>query len=63
MVISQFLDRFNFDIATVLWTELAGLARSLIEEVDALASAYGWSEREILALSGRRRRAYLELAG
>jgi hypothetical protein len=52
-----------FDIATILWTELAGLARTLIEEVDALASAYGWSEREILALSGRRRRAYLELAG
>ena len=52
-----------FDIATLLWTELTNLARSLIEEVDALASAYGWSERDILALGGRRRRAYLELAG
>jgi hypothetical protein len=30
-------------------------------DVHALASAYGWSEREILALSDTRRRLYLEM--
>jgi hypothetical protein len=30
-------------------------------EVHQLARAYGWSERETLALTPRRRRRYLEL--
>ena len=34
-----------------------------IVEVHALASAYHWHERDILALSPVRRQAYLELLG
>jgi hypothetical protein len=37
---------------------LAGLER-LLDEIDALARAYGWSEAEILSLPTTRRRAYL----
>jgi hypothetical protein len=55
--------RVLFDIAAFLWTELAAHAKRLAHEVHVLASAYGWLEVEILALSTRRRRLYLELAG
>ncbi|MGH8547064.1 MAG: hypothetical protein ACRERU_00360 [Methylococcales bacterium] len=43
-----------------LWQEIANLARRLLFEVAQLASAFGWSEREILALTPERRRSYLE---
>jgi len=49
-----------FDVAAFVWSELAWHAARLIGEVDALARAYGWSEREILAMSARRRQRYLE---
>lgn len=49
------------DLSSFLWRELAARARRLILEVDALARVYGWSERDILALSSFRRRCYLEL--
>ena len=52
-----------FDIASFLWTEVDAWARVLLHEIHALASAYGWREADILALSPRRRRAYLELIG
>lgn len=38
--------------------ELASLARSLFEEVHLIASAYGWSESDILKLPRTRRRLY-----
>jgi hypothetical protein len=50
-----------FDIATYFWAELAAEAKRLLREVDALARAYGWREADILALSPKRRQAYLEL--
>ncbi|HEX8778932.1 MAG TPA: hypothetical protein VF738_12515 [Rhodanobacter sp.] len=50
-----------FDIARFLWQELHAWALRLLREVDTLAQAYHWSEAEILALSPRRRQAYLEL--
>jgi hypothetical protein len=50
-----------FDIAAFFWAELAAEAKRLLREVDALARAYGWREADILALSPRRRHAYLEL--
>jgi len=53
--------REPFDIVTFLWTELSVLARHLLADVHELASAYGWSERDILALSPARRNAYLEM--
>lgn len=52
-----------FDIASFLWHEVDAWARRLLREVHALARAYGWSERDILALSPRRRRIYLDLIG
>ncbi len=49
----------NFDPASFLWEELNACALSLLDEVHQLAAHYGWSERDILALSEPRRRAYL----
>ena len=43
------------------WTEIAAQAQRLLREIDALARAYGWTEREILSLPAQRRQAYLEL--
>ncbi|WP_429334520.1 hypothetical protein [Paraburkholderia sp. 35.1] len=48
------------DIGEFLWDELSASARRLIEDVDALASAYGWAEAAILAMPEARRRRYLE---
>ena len=50
-----------FEIADFFWNELAAQATRLLREIDALAWAYGWNEREILALSPQRRQTYLEL--
>lgn len=49
-----------FDIAQFLWQELHAWAIRLLREVDAIARVYHWSEAEILAMSPRRRHAYLE---
>jgi hypothetical protein len=51
------------DIVSYLWAELDTWARSLLLDVHVLASAYGWTEPDVLALSPARRRYYLELAG
>jgi hypothetical protein len=51
----------ELDIASYLWTELDAWARGTLLDVHLLATAYGWSEPEILALSPLRRRYYLEL--
>jgi hypothetical protein len=50
-----------FDIAAFFWTEIVAQARRLLGEVHLLASAYGWRESDILAMSARRRQAYLEM--
>jgi hypothetical protein len=52
-----------FDIVSYLWSEIEDWARRLVRDVHALASAYGWSERDIFALSPGRRRLYLEMVG
>lgn len=49
-----------FDILTFFWAELEAWARHILDEVHILASAYGWPEADILALSEARRRHYLE---
>jgi hypothetical protein len=51
-----------FDIVAFLWREISAAARRLLREVHTLASAYGWTEGEILSLSPARRRTYLEIA-
>jgi hypothetical protein len=48
------------DIGSILWRELNAYARRLLDDVDALATKYGWSERAILALPDARRQRYLE---
>lgn len=50
-----------FDIAHFFWNEIAAQAQRLVYEIDVLARAYGWTEREILALPTQRRRTYLEM--
>jgi hypothetical protein len=50
-----------FDIAPFLWTELDAWAGRTLREIDVLARAYGWSEREILSLSPTRRKTYLRI--
>lgn len=50
-----------FDIGEFLWAEISAWARRTLREVHVLASAYGWREGEVLALSPRRRRHYLTL--
>lgn len=52
-----------FDIMPFLWAQLDALARRTLREVHILASSYGWSEAEILAMSQWRRQAYLEMIG
>ncbi|RFC71010.1 hypothetical protein [Streptomyces sp. AcE210] len=47
------------DVADYLWAEVEGYARRLLHEVHTLASVYGWSESEVLAVSPARRRFYL----
>lgn len=50
-----------FDILSFLWTELGQWATRTLREIHILASAYGWSERDILALSPVRRRHYIAM--
>lgn len=51
------------DIVELLWTGVAARATALQREVHALATAYGWHEADILAMSATRRQGYLELVG
>ena len=51
------------DIVAFLWSEIQAWAERLLREVHGLASAYGWREADILAMSASRRQAYLELIG
>ena len=53
----------QLDPGELLWDEIAASARSLLEDVHQLASAYGWSEAEILALTPHRRASYLAMVG
>jgi hypothetical protein len=51
----------SLDLPEFLWAELESLAKRLLHEIHILASAYGWSEGEILSLSESRRALYLEM--
>jgi hypothetical protein len=52
----------SFDIAAYLWSEINAWAPRVLREVHTLASAYGWSESDILAMSAWRRQWYLRMA-
>ena len=53
----------DFDIVSFFWAELTTWVRRLLLDVHRLASAYGWRQDEILAMSTQRRAAYLEMIG
>lgn len=49
------------DPPSFVWSEIDAWALRLLREVHLLAVAYGWSERDILALAPARRAAYLAM--
>lgn len=49
------------DVVDLLWARVSARASMLQREVHALATAYGWSEADILAMSPTRRQGYLDL--
>lgn len=49
------------DLVSFVWSEIEARARRAVWEVHTIASAYGWSEREILSLSPARRAHYMEM--
>jgi hypothetical protein len=49
------------DIVSYFWSEIHSWAVRILREIHTLASAYGWREADVLALSPRRRRSYLEM--
>jgi hypothetical protein len=51
------------DIAAYLWAEIDASARRLLHTVHALASGYGWTETDVLAVGPWRRQAYLQAVG
>ncbi|HWT95329.1 MAG TPA: hypothetical protein VN238_20200 [Solirubrobacteraceae bacterium] len=48
------------DIALFAWRELSRAGEQLLDEVHQLAMGYGWTEAQVLELSSRRRRRYVE---
>jgi hypothetical protein len=55
--------REDFDIGGYLWLEVERRAHILLDDVHLLATAYGWSEPQVLALTDARRAAYLQRCG
>jgi hypothetical protein len=51
----------GFDAGELVHSEIDGAREGLFREVHLLALCYHWSEAEILAMTPRRRRRYLEL--
>jgi len=49
----------SFDIGAFFWGEIHVWAQRTLREVHTLASAYGWSEKDILMMSPWRRQFYL----
>jgi hypothetical protein len=49
------------DAGQLVWQQVRTAAERLFLDIDALARAYGWTEREILNLSPARRAAYLQI--
>jgi len=52
----------DLDLGSFVWAEVEARARRVLQEVDTLARAYGWTEDDVLGLSESRRSAYLHLA-
>ncbi|HAE59211.1 MAG TPA: phage baseplate protein [Anaerolineae bacterium] len=52
-----------FDVVSYFWSEINAWAMRMMREIHVIASSYGWSEADILAMSAWRRQRYLELIG
>jgi hypothetical protein len=52
-----------FDVASLVWADVDRWARAFLHQVHLLARAYGWTERDVLQLSGPRREHYLGMIG
>lgn len=50
-----------FDIVSFFWSEIQAWVVRIIRDVHSLASAYGWSETDILSMSSIRRQMYLNM--
>lgn len=50
-----------FEAVEFVWCEIVAHATHALEEVVLLARAFGWSEREILEMTPRRRQRYLDM--
>lgn len=51
------------DVVSFFWAEIETWAYRTLNQVHSLASAYGWREADILAMSAWRRQRYLEMIG
>jgi len=49
------------DMDELLWTEVTAWIHRTLRDVHALASAYHWTEADILAMSSWKRRLYLDM--
>ncbi len=49
------------DVGEMLWQKVRAAAERVLLDIDMLARAYGWTEREVLRLSPLRRAAYLQM--
>jgi len=52
----------SLNVPHFVWLEVQHAAKTLLGDIDVLASRYGWSERDIVNMPPRRRAAYLELS-
>ena len=53
--------RVAFDIVSYFWSEVEDWAHRVLVDIHTLAAAYGWSERQILALTPMRRQLYVDM--
>jgi hypothetical protein len=53
--------QMGFDIVSFFWSEINTWAYRILHEVRNLAMTYGWSEKDILAMSPCRRQIYMEM--
>lgn len=49
------------DLGEVVWQKVRAAAEHVLLDIDLLARAYGWTEREVLRLNPLRRAAYLQM--
>jgi len=51
----------SLDIGELVWQKVRAAAERVLLDIDVLARAYGWTEREVLRLNPLRRAAYLQM--